>query len=128
MKKTFFAGLATLCPILITLFLVFFVVDFVTAPFMGFIKDVITSYDVTLATKHQYVLLFISRVVILLLLVVLIFILGFLGRKLLFSWVVNITDRVMKKIPIVKSIYRISHDITKNVFSGKKKKSSSKEQ
>ncbi len=122
MKKTFLAGLATLCPILITLFIVFFVIDFITAPFMGFIKELITNYDVTLAVEHQYVLLFISRIIILLILVVLIFLLGFLGRKLLFSWLVHFTDRIMKRIPIVKSIYRISHDITKNVFSDKNEK------
>lgn len=121
MKKTFLAGLATLLPIVVTLFIVFFVVDLVTAPFVGMIEDMITYYGGVLAETHHYVLLFVSRVVVLVLFIFLIFLLGFLGRRIFFSWIVSLTDRLMKRIPIVKSIYRISRDITANVFSEKKK-------
>ena len=116
MKKTFLTGLATFLPIAVTLFIVFFVVDLVTGPFVGLVEDLITYYGGILAETHKYLLLFFSRLIVLILFVLLIFLLGFLGRRILFSWIVKLTDHLMKKIPIVKTIYRISRDITKNVF------------
>lgn len=122
MKKTFLAGLAILLPIAVTLFIVFFVVDFLTAPFVGIVEDFITSHgQIELAANHKYFLLFGSRVVVLILFVVLTLILGILGRKLFFSWFVRLTHRIFYKIPIIKTIYKITLEISKTVFSDKKK-------
>lgn len=122
MKKTFLAGLATLLPIAITFFVVLFIVDFLTAPFVGIIEDLITHHGTTeLASHHKYLLLFISRVIVLILFLVLVFILGVLGRKIFFSWFINLTHRVFYKIPIIKTIYKITRELSNSVFSEKKK-------
>ena len=101
MKKTFLAGLAILLPIAVTLFVVIFIVDFLTAPFVGIVEDFITKQGTTeLAAYHKYLLLFASRVIVLILFLTLVFILGILGRKLFFSWLINLTHRIFYKIPI----------------------------
>lgn len=123
MKKTFLAGLAILLPIAVTLFIIFFVVDFVTAPFVGIVEDILSHHGVMeLAAEHRYILVFISRVTILVLFFFLILILGFFGRKFFFSWFINLTHRIFYKIPIIKTIYRITKEISGNIFSEEKKK------
>ncbi|MCB1071891.1 MAG: DUF502 domain-containing protein [Chlamydiia bacterium] len=122
MKKTFLAGLAILLPIAVTLFVVIFIVDFLTAPFVGIVEDFITKQGTTeLAAYHKYLLLFASRVIVLILFLTLVFILGILGRKLFFSWLINLTHRIFYKIPIIKTIYKITLEISNSVFSNKKK-------
>lgn len=122
MKKNFLAGLAILLPIAITLFVAFFTIDFLTAPFVGIVEDFITDQGRTqLATHYKYLLLFMSRIIVLIFLLILVFILGILGRKIFFSWFIQWTDRIFYKIPIIKTIYKMTREISKNVFSEKKK-------
>ena len=123
MKKTFFAGLATLLPITLTLMVIVFFIDLLTAPFMGFAKEVLSHYGGEIIENHRFAFLIISRIIILIFFIMLIFLIGFLGRRLFFSWIVRWTNKLFIKIPIVKSIYRISRDITKNIFSEKHQKS-----
>ncbi|MCB1084747.1 MAG: DUF502 domain-containing protein, partial [Chlamydiia bacterium] len=62
------------------------------------------------------------RLIVLILLCALIFILGLLGRKIFFSWIFKLTHKVFNRIPIIKTIYRVTTEISKNVFSEKKKR------
>ncbi len=122
MKKTFLAGLATLLPIAVTFFIILFVVDFLTAPFVGIVEDLITKYGSTeLVEQHKYLLLFISRIIVLIFFLILVMVLGVLGRKIVFSWFITLTHRIFYKIPIIKSIYRITREISNNIFTGEKK-------
>jgi len=120
MKKTFLAGLAILLPIAITLFVIFFFIELLTTPFIGIIEEIISSYGKEIAVNHRYFLLFISHIVVLVLLFLFILLLGFLGRRMIFSWFISLTDRLFSKIPIIKTIYLITQDITKNIIDKKK--------
>jgi len=123
MKKTFLAGLASLLPITITIIIVAFFVDFLTAPFAGVVEDIITKDGATeLAENHKYLLIIISRIIVLILFIFVIFILGFFGRKLFFAWFINFAHRILYKIPVIKTIYKVSREISTSVFSSKKKK------
>ncbi|MCB1107497.1 MAG: DUF502 domain-containing protein [Chlamydiia bacterium] len=123
MKKTFIAGLATLLPITITIALVVFFVDLLTAPFTGIVEDIITEHGTTeLAEKHKYILLIVSRIIVLVFFCILVLILGFLGRKIAFSWLINLSHRIFYKIPIIKTIYKISREISTSLFSNKGEK------
>lgn len=122
MKKTFLAGLATLLPIAITIVVVVFVIDLLTAPFTGLVEEMIIYHGGQIAERHHYILVVVSRLVVLLLFFLLILFLGVLGRRLFFSWFLKLTNRILTKIPIVKTIYRISRDITKNVFTEERQK------
>ncbi|MCB1110460.1 MAG: DUF502 domain-containing protein [Chlamydiia bacterium] len=123
MKKTFLAGLATLLPITITIVVVVFCVDLLTAPFAGIVEDIITEHGAfELGEKHKYLLIILSRIVVLIFFFFLILILGFLGRKIAFSWFINFAHRVFYKIPIIKTIYKLSREVSTSVFSEKKEK------
>lgn len=123
MKKTFLAGLATLLPITITIVVVVFFVDILTAPFAGTVEDIITEHGAfELAERHKYLLIFISRIIVLVFFFFLILILGFFGRKIAFSWFINFAHKVFYKIPIIKTIYKLSREVSASVFSEKKEK------
>ena len=122
MRKTFLAGLVTLLPIAITFFISFFIIDFLTAPFVGIIENFIRDHgNRVLATHHQYLLLFASRFIILIIFLILILILGILTRKLFFSWLIRLMHRIFYKIPIIKTIYKITREISSTLFSERKK-------
>ena len=123
MKKTFLAGLAILLPIAVTIFVILFTVDFITAPFVGIVKDLITKHGTKeLAAHHYYLLLFISRIIVLILVFLAVLILGVLGRKIFFSWFINLTQRIFYKIPIIKTIYKVSKEISTSVLDKKQEK------
>ena len=118
MKKPFLAGLAILLPIAVTLFLIAFIVDFLTDPFVGMIEDLITRYTVAiLSPAYKYLLVFASRLIVLIFFFLFILILGMLGRKLFFSWCIKWVHRIFYKIPIIKTIYTIACEVSRNLFS-----------
>ena len=84
MKKSFFTGFITLLPLVLTLMIITWVFDFLTTPFIGLTEKIVLIYQQKTgfeAASHQSLILFTSRVLALIFLIVLIFILGFLGRK-----------------------------------------------
>ena len=121
MKKFFLAGLITFLPIAVTCFLLIFVVDFLTAPFVGIAESFLARHGAAkLAQNYQYILLFSSRIIVLTSFLFLILVLGILGRRLFFSWVIHLIQRLFYKIPIIKTIYKITLEVSQSVFSEKK--------
>ena len=121
MKKTFFTGLAILLPIVVTLFIIIFSIDFITSPFIGVIKNFLIRHNTIFLENHQYLLIFVCRLIVLIGIILLIFLLGLMAKRLIFSWMIKIGDRVIKKIPIIKTIYRVCKDISVSTFTTEKK-------
>lgn len=120
MKKYFFTGFITLLPIALTIVIAVWLFDLFTAPLAGLMESLILAFEekwhINLKT-HDTLIIFLSRVLAFILLMVIIFILGFLGRKFLVKYFLNVADKIFSKIPLVRFIYRLSHDVTKAVFS-----------
>jgi uncharacterized membrane protein len=120
MKKSFFTGFITLLPLVLTLMIISWVFDFLTTPFIGLTEKIVLIYQQKTgfeAASHQSLILFTSRVLALIFLIVLIFILGFLGRKFFFNTLLCLTNKLFMHIPLVKTIYRLSKEVTKAVFA-----------
>jgi uncharacterized membrane protein len=124
MKKYFFTGFVTLLPIALTLIIVNWLFNLFTAPLAGVTEAIILAYEKQLGLSlqhHDSLVMFLSRVFALVLLVLLILLLGFFGQKFLINFFLKITDRLFSHIPLVRTIYRLSHDITKAMFQENKK-------
>ncbi|MCP5508815.1 MAG: DUF502 domain-containing protein [Chlamydiales bacterium] len=123
MKKYFFTGLVLILPLTVTVILLVFVLDLLTEPFVGMVKDLFLTFKHQLGplTKHPKLLLFIGRVTVLLLMLISIFFLGFLGRRFFFKYLHEKMNAILERIPIVRRVYRITREITKSVLSGDKK-------
>lgn len=123
-KKYLIAGLIALLPIALTLMVISWLFNFFTAPFMGIAKSLVylfenwTKIDIE---RHASLVLFISRVLTLILLLALTFLLGFLGRRLFFKPLADRVHNFLMRIPFVKSVYRVSKEVTGAVFSQNEK-------
>ena len=120
MKKYLIAGLITLLPIALTFAVVNWLFHFFSGPFLGITRSIVVAFEgrTGMDTQgHGELLLFISRVLAVIVLVALTFVLGFFGRKLFFKTLMHTTSGIFLRIPFVKSVYRISKEITGAVFS-----------
>ena len=120
MRKYFFTGLITLLPIALTILIVRYLFDLFTTPFLGAIEQLLIQLNLS-ATQHQFLLVLLSRLIVLILLVAFILALGFLAQKFFVRVLVRMTHVTLLKIPFVKTIYRLTKDITKAVFSQENK-------
>ena len=124
MKKSFFAGLVLLLPITITIMVISFVVDFFTSPFNGLIEwvyETVSQQNIEI-NNHKTAFVFTSRLLIILSLFIVTLILGFLGRRYLFKTFFGFTSGVLSKMPLIRPIYRVSKEITKQLFGENKLK------
>lgn len=123
MKKYFLTGLVILLPIAVTAFVMFFLIDLLTAPFTGAVHKVllILGQNVGFLQKYQGLLTFISRLIVLFFLFFVIIILGYLGSQIFRNFLQNSLDQLFLKIPFVKKIYKAVRDIVKTFFSNSKK-------
>lgn len=124
MKKYFFTGFITLLPIALTVIIAVWLFDLFTTPLAGIMETLIRAYEKKLnlsLENHATLVVFLSRVLAFILLIILIFFLGVLGRKFLMNFFLRLTDRLFSHIPLVRTIYRLSNEITKAVFSENKK-------
>jgi uncharacterized membrane protein len=124
MKKYFFTGFIALLPIALTLIIANWLFNLFTAPLAGLTEAIILSYEKQLGLSmehHDTLVLFLSRVFALILLLVLILLLGFCGQKFLINVFMKIPERLFSHIPLVRTIYRLSNDITKAMFQENKK-------
>lgn len=124
MKKYLFTGFVTLLPIALTLIITLWVFDLLTAPLTGITESMIIRFEQNLGIsvdQHRTLVVILSRISALILLIVIILTLGILGQKFLYHFFLKIVDKVFSKIPIIRTIYRLSHDVTRAVFSENKK-------
>ena len=123
MKKYFLTGLVLILPLAVTILVLVFVLDLLTEPFVGLVKDLFLAFHEQLGplTKHPKMLLFIGRVTVLILMLLTIFFLGFLGRRFFFKYLHGKMNALLERIPIVRRIYRITREITKSVFAEDKR-------
>jgi len=121
MKKHLITGLVILLPIALTLLVLVFLMDLLTAPFLGIVHGILTflGSNILYLQNHQIILLFLSRIIVLLLLFVLILVLGYLGNKIFFNWLLQKFHRIMLTIPFIKKIYKSIRDLIKTFFSEK---------
>ena len=123
-KKNLLSGFIILLPITISVLLVIFVIDLLTAPFLDTVEHLVElfgrSYSYDLLQNRTF-LVVISRIIILVCIFLFTLLLGFLANKIFFHWIVKTMNHVMMKIPLINSIYRTCRDVISALFSGDKK-------
>lgn len=124
MKKFFLTGLAILLPLAVTIAVVVFIVNFLTKPFVGFVSQFLSQTALKeigfLFFSPQQVLLYGSKLIILIALFLITIILGFIARWFLFRLVIRISDAIIHKIPLVNKVYKTTQEIIKTLFSSDK--------
>ncbi len=111
LKRTFWAGIATLFPLFITVYLVIVLFKFAD----NFIGD-----NIQVFLMQQYNIKIPGLGVILLVLIILAA--GLLSRFFLGRWITTLIDRLFKKIPLIANIYPSAKQLSDFLFEEKKGK------
>lgn len=118
MKRYFLTGLILLLPFAISLLAFLWLVDILTDPFLEMVQTSLVFKNHELFFhEHPTLALFISRSLILIFLFFFILFLGALGRKYVFSKIVDRLESLFLKVPIIRVIYKLCHEVTSATFS-----------
>ena len=119
MKKYFLTGLVTLAPLALTLWVVQFVVNLLTRPFMGVMTSLLqqlpSEYYKTIQRDH--LLQTLCQILVLISLFLTVLFLGFVARKYFFKHLISTGDVILHKIPLVNKVYKTSKEIVQALFN-----------
>ncbi len=124
MKKYLFTGLVILLPFALTLIVIIYLFNLLTNPFFGIIQGIFHYYAVKFSItflQNEQIIVFLSRVMALGFLFLLILVLGICARKFFFDPILRFTNNFFSRIPFVKTVYKLSKDVTKAMFTEGKK-------
>ena len=120
MKKHFVTGLVLLLPIVITIGIVLFFINFLTKPFIGIFHTILSNFDFLSYFGPQFIY-YTSKLLTLIFVLFFIIFLGAIGRVVFVHWFFNIGDKILHKIPFINKVYKTSQDIITTLLSNKKK-------
>jgi len=123
MKKYFITGLVILLPLALTIAIVVFIFNLLTGPFLGIVKTVFNHYHLFdegffLLNASQIQNLF-AKLLILTSLFFIVIGLGFIAHWFLFNTLIKFTEYIVKRIPLVNSIYKTCQEVIKTIFTSK---------
>jgi uncharacterized membrane protein len=114
MKKYFITGLIILLPIAVTVALVFFIINFLTHPFVGVIEQFLEKYE--WYAHYHAPIHFALQITLLFTLFFFTVLLGFLARIVAFKSFLSLYDYILHRIPIIKTVYKASQQVIKTIF------------
>lgn len=122
MKKSFFAGLAILLPMVLTAWIFIFLINLLTSPFTNLAALTLSYFPAIeiFNLKHHDIVFILSKLLILVFLFLFILFIGFLVRILVFTSLFNLSNSLFEKIPFFKTIYKGTRDILTSILSGDK--------
>lgn len=121
MNKYFTTGLAILLPILLTVMIVAFAINFLTHPFFETAEKLIERTGIFQSAlfldKSTLLITLTIKALILLLLFGFILLIGFLGKLLILDRLFRLGDSFFDRIPYVNKIYKASQEVVRCLFS-----------
>lgn len=120
MKKYFVTGLVFLLPLVVTIAVLIFLVNFLTQPFIGVVSAFLTKMGLAnkgfLFLSPEQLLSYSSKLLILILLFLFTVVLGVITRWFFIHYLFRLGDRALSRIPIVNTVYKTTQDIIKTLF------------
>jgi len=120
MKKAFLTGLVILMPLALTIMALVFLVDLLTDPFLNIVREYLLERQDWIQSPNLITL--VARICILLFLFFFLIFLGFIARIFFIRWGLNIVQKVLVKIPVIKPIYKTTKDIVSAFFQQESRK------
>lgn len=118
MKRNFWTGLVMLLPFFLTFLIITTILGFINSPFLFFTDQILS--DLFSGFINRHLIHIASHFMIAAYLLGLILLVGYIADNLLTVAIVEYSDRFLRRIPIIRTIYGSASDLTKNVFSGRK--------
>lgn len=125
MKKYFLTGLAILLPLTLTLAILGWFVNLLTKPFIGIVSALLAKFNIIntgfLFLSPEQALRVGSQLLILILLFFFTIGLGIVTHSFFVNSLLNLGDRILRRIPIVKTVYKTVQDIVRSLFGSESK-------
>jgi len=123
MKKYLLTGLVILLPLALTIAIVMFIFNLLTVPFLGIVKTVFEHNQFLdqgfLWLSADQIKNIVAQILILISLFFLVIGLGFIARWFFFKAFIKFAEYVVKRIPLVSSIYKTCQEVIKTIFTSK---------
>ncbi len=120
MKKYFITGLVILLPLAVTIAIVVFIVNFLTKPFIGIVSGFLRDFNIInkgfLFLSPDQVVLYGSKLLILICLFVFTLFLGMIARWFFFKALLTVSDKILHRIPLINKVYKTTQEIIKTIF------------
>jgi uncharacterized membrane protein len=121
MKRHFITGLVVLLPLALTFWIVSFIIDLFTHPFLGFAQKTFAAlgWDKVsfLFLSPEDVVNLASKVLILIFLFVVIMGIGWVGRYFLFKYILKLGDTILHRIPVISTVYKTSQELIQTILT-----------
>jgi uncharacterized membrane protein len=125
MKKYFITGLVILLPVALTIAIVRFIFNLLTIPFLGMVKTIFEHYHLLdegfLLLNAEQVQTLVAKILILISLFFIVMGLGLIARWFFFKTLIKFAEFIVRRIPLVSSIYNTCQDVIKTIFTSKTK-------
>ena len=109
-----------LLPLVITIAVVVFLVNFLTKPFIGFVSTILVKFDIInrgiLFLSPEQTLKYGSQILILICLFFVTVLIGIITKWFFVKSLLNLGDRILHRIPLVNTVYKTTQDIIKTLF------------
>ncbi len=120
MKKHLLTGIILLLPVVLTIWIIGFVVNFLTKPFMGIVAHFLQETHIAnrglFFLSPQQALMYSSQLIILTCLFFFILFFGMITRWYLFRWFIQVGERILQRLPFVNKVYKAAKDIVTHLF------------
>lgn len=120
MRKYFLTGLAILLPLILTIWIVIFVVNLFTQPFLGIMEGLLATQEWAQNLYQwpgaQRALRILSQLFVLVFLFLFTVGLGAITRWFFFKSILKLSDKVLHRVPFVNKVYKTTQDIFRTIF------------
>jgi uncharacterized membrane protein len=121
MKKHLITGIIILTPLVMTIIVIAFIVNFLTRPFMDFVTGLLSQYHIInrgcLFLSPEKTIRYGSELIILLGIFLFIWLVGFLAKEFFVHWLIHLVDKIMHRVPVANTIYKTTKEVIHNIFS-----------
>ncbi len=120
MKKYLSTGFMILLPMALTIWIFSYLLNIFTAPLYKIVEKWVLWYEQKEGLSllhHEFLVSCSSRLIAFVITLAFVIFLGFVGRRFFFNSLIQLTHKLMLRIPVVRTIYRLTKDITKAMFS-----------
>ncbi len=111
-KKYFATGLVVLLPLALTFWIISFILGVLSDPFTGIAVGILKL----LGVQTREALDFGGKILALVMLFGLIISIGAIGRYFFFKYLLEFSDAILHRIPIVSSVYKTTQEFIQSVF------------
>lgn len=109
-----------LLPLAVTIAIIFFIVNFLTQPFIGAMTDFLRNTGIAnrgfLFLSPEQLIRYGSQLLILLGIFAFTILLGMIARWFFFKSLISLSDRILHRIPLVNKVYKTTQEIIKTLF------------